>query len=303
VISSIIVSVYAFLTAVELWRERRKSILQRWWAVFVPVLHGCVFLIPISLAMLMPAEGHTIGLTSVWAAVFALETILYVVGTAFIILVLAKEHTLRRVRNAAWTDQLTGVLNRRGFFTTAQRLMAEQAKKGEPVSVLMFDIDSFKSINDRFGHLIGDDALKLFAELARNSIRASDIFARFGGEEFIAVLPCCALADAAIAAERIRKAFAAAADVVNGYPLNATVSVGGAAAVAATSIDALVAAADQALYRAKANGRNRVECIEGQPPNLPGTHAGLRIDGRPRLLPAARPFLPQPQSSEPAFGR
>jgi diguanylate cyclase (GGDEF)-like protein len=265
VLSSLIVSTYTFLTAAELWRERRKSVLRRWPAIFVPMLHGAVFLMPIPLASLLPAEHGMVSLASGWIAVFALETMLYVVGTAFIVLVLAKERTLRLQRDAALTDELTGALNRRGFFAAAQQLVAQHAKNGESVSVLMFDLDHFKSINDRFGHPIGDETLKLFATITNSSMRSSDIFARFGGEEFVAMLPC-SLADAAVAAERVRLAFQAAAGMVAGCPLAATVSVGAVSAERCPDVAALLTAADQALYRAKEKGRNRVESVERELP-------------------------------------
>jgi diguanylate cyclase (GGDEF)-like protein len=263
VLSSVIVATYTFLSATELWRERRKTVLRRWPAVFVPILHGTVFLLPIPLASLLPAERGIVSLASSWIAVFALESMLYAVGTAFIVLVLAKERTLRIQRDAAVTDELTGVLNRRGFFAAAQKLLGQHAKKGEAVSVLMFDLDHFKSINDRFGHAIGDEALKLFAAISRSTLRSSDVFARFGGEEFVALLPC-AIDDASVAAERVRSAFAGAAGVIAGCPAAATVSVGAASAHFCADIVALLNAADQALYRAKGNGRNRIERMEGK---------------------------------------
>src|SRR5262245_2406316 len=261
VLSSVIVASYTFLTAAELWRERRKTLLRRWPAIFVPILHGAVFLFPIPLASLLPADGGVMSLASGWFAVFVLETMLYVVGTAFIVLVLAKERSVRIHRDAASTDELTGLLNRRGFFAAAQQLVARQAKKGEPVSVLMFDLDHFKNINDSFGHMIGDEALRAFGATAIGTLRASDVVARFGGEEFVAMLPG-SLADATTAAERVRLAFQAAGAVVAGRPLAATVSVGAASAPLCADVAALLATADSALYQAKAKGRNRVEGIE-----------------------------------------
>jgi diguanylate cyclase (GGDEF)-like protein len=259
VLSSLIVASYTFLTAAELWRERRKTLLRRWPAIFVPILHGTVFLFPIPLASMLPSDGGIVSLASGWLAVFALETMLYVVGTAFIVLVLAKERSVRVLRDAASVDELTGLLNRRGFFAGAHQLVQRQAKKGEPVSVLMFDLDHFKSINDRFGHPVGDDTLRVFASVVGSNMRANDVVARFGGEEFIAMLPGN-LADATVAAERVRKAFEAAAGKIAGCELNATVSVG--AACGGIDVASLIATADAALYRAKSNGRNRVEGIE-----------------------------------------
>src|SRR5882724_6816136 len=256
-LSSCIVAVYTFLTAAELWRERRKTLLRRWPAIFVPILHGAVFLFPIPLASLLPSDGGMVSLASGWIAIFTLETMLYVVGTAFIVLVLAKERTVRIHRDAASTDELTGILNRRAFFAAAQQLVVRQAKKGEPVSVLMFDLDHFKSINDGYGHLVGDAALKLFASTASATLRATDVVARFGGEEFIAMLPG-SLADATAAADRVRLAFQAA-----------TVSIGAASAAICADVATLLGAADRALYRAKANGRNRVEGVEQELPTLP----------------------------------
>jgi diguanylate cyclase (GGDEF)-like protein len=258
ILSSLIVSAYTFLTAMELWRERRKHLLQRWPAIFVPMLHGAVFLIPIPLASVLPADRGMLSLASGWIAVFTLETILYVIGTAFIVLLIAKERRVRIHKAAAHTDPMTGLFNRRGFIEAAHLLMKRQAKKGVPVSVLMFDLDHFKSINDSYGHSVGDDALRLFASTVSSTMRANDVIARFGGEEFVAILPGN-ITDAVIAADRVRLAFDAAAIEVGEGRLAATVSVGAACGAAMSDIEQLIGNADAALYRAKLNGRNRVE--------------------------------------------
>lgn len=258
VVSSLIVAGYTFLTAAELRRERRKSLIRRWPAVFVPTLHGAIFLFPVALATLAPAGDSGYSVARGWIAVFAIEILLYVVGTAFIVLILAKDRTVRTYKVAAATDTLTGLLNRRGFFDAAASLMAQNRRSKAPVSVLAFDLDRFKSINDRFGHAVGDAVLQLFAKVVGQTMRASDVIGRLGGEEFVALLPGT-LTDAARAAERVRSAFAAAYIVRNGQHIAATVSVGVACGAPSTAIDLLIANADTALYRAKTNGRDRVE--------------------------------------------
>jgi len=279
VLSSAIVATYTFLTAAELWRERRKHLLRRWPAIFVPMLHGMVFLCPIPLASVLPNESGIVALASGWIAVFALEVMLYIVGTAFIVLVLSKERTVRIHRDAASTDELTGLLNRRGFVAAARQLVERLAGEREPVSVLAFDLDHFKTINDRFGHATGDEALRVFAAVAGANLRATDVVGRLGGEEFVAVVRGSA-ADAAVAAERVRSAFQEAGATVAGRPLAATVSVGVADGHPGADIMALVAAADRALYRAKEGGRNRVELADRTQPASP--------DGRPQAAAAGR---------------
>jgi diguanylate cyclase (GGDEF)-like protein len=287
VLSSVIVAGYTFMTAFELWRERRETLRRRWPAIFVPMLHGAVFLFPIPLASLLPADRGTVTLSTGWVALFVLETMLYAVGTAFVVLVLANERTMRIHKDAAVTDELTGLLNRRGVLQAAQGLMTRQAQKGASVSALMFDLDHFKSINDAFGHVIGDEALRLFAATASASMRASDIVGRFGGEEFVALLPGN-LAEAEVAAERVRRAFERAGVMVAGCNLNSTVSVGAASGQSGTDIVALLAAADAALYRAKANGRNRVEVNgDGEMPILFATTRPRAPRDRPDRVAAA----------------
>src|SRR5437016_123973 len=217
-LSSIVVSGYTFLTAAELWRERRKTLLRRWPAIFVPILHGAVFLFPIPLASVLPADGGIVSLASGWIAIFALETMLYVVGTAFIVLVLAKERSVRLHKAAALTDPMTGLCNRRGFIESAELLMARHARQAEPVSLLMFDLDNFKSINDRHGHLVGDEVLRLFAATVSTNMRENDVVARLGGEEFVVMLPGT-VSDAVAAAERVRLAFEAAGRTVRAHEL------------------------------------------------------------------------------------
>ncbi|MBK5956999.1 GGDEF domain-containing protein [Rhodoplanes elegans] len=257
IVSSVIISVYAFLTAFELWRERRKALLQRWPALFVPLLHGLVFLAPVPLASMMPDDAGLFSLATGWFAVFALEAILYVIGTAFIVMTLSKDQVVRLQRSAASLDPLTGLFNRRAFFEGAPQLEAAQARKREPLAALVFDLDHFKSINDRHGHFVGDEVLKLFAGVIGTSLRATDLIARFGGEEFVVLLPGGA-DEAAIAAERVRGAFEEAGRVVGTHVIGATVSVGLAAGDPATGVSVLLMEADAALYRAKALGRNRV---------------------------------------------
>jgi diguanylate cyclase (GGDEF)-like protein len=257
VLSSLIVAAYTSLTAAELWRERRKRLLRRWPAIFVPILHGAVFLCPIPLASVLPDDNGIVALTSSWIAVFALEVMLYVVGTAFIVLVLSKERAVRIQKDAASTDDLTGVPNRRGFLEAARLLSVRETQKGLPVSVLVFDLDHFKGINDRFGHDVGDETLRTFAKTASTTLRASDVVGRYGGEEFVAILPG-SIDDAAIAAERVRAMFQAAAATVAGRATEATVSVGAASGEPGADVSALLSAADAALYRAKERGRNQV---------------------------------------------
>ncbi len=257
VVCGIIVAAYTFLTAAELRRERRRSLIRRWPAIFVPMLHGSIFLFPVALATISPDDGvHS--LARGWIAVFAIEILLYVVGTAFMVLILAKDRTVHLYKTAATTDPLTGLLNRRGFFEAAGMLMGRNRKSIVPISVLAFDLDHFKAVNDRHGHAVGDSVLQLFARVVRETMRADDVIGRLGGEEFVAVLPG-ALKDAAAAGERVRAALAAASIVRNGQRIAVTVSIGVAAGSPSTAVDLLITRADEALYRAKSAGRNRVE--------------------------------------------
>jgi len=280
-LSSIIVATYTFLSAAELWHERRKSLIRRWPALFVPMLHGAIFLFPVALASLGVKS-----LATGWIAVFAIEVVLYVVGAAFIVLVLAKDRAVNRYKAAAETDPLTALLNRRGFFAAAAVLMKGNKARKTPVSVLAFDLDHFKSINDRYGHKSGDAVLALFAKVVRATMRADDVIGRIGGEEFIAILSG-ALDDAAIAAERVRAAFEKAAVAPDSPQIPATVSIGVACGLPDASIDVLIGRADAVLYRAKANGRNRVEPDD----EMVSSAADRRLDCRGQIKLAAMPSL------------
>jgi diguanylate cyclase (GGDEF)-like protein len=252
-LSSVIVATYTFMIAAELWRERRKSLIRRWPALFVPMLHGAIFLFPVALASLGVRS-----LATGWIAVFAIEVTLYVVGAAFIVLVLAKDRTVNRYKRAAETDPLTGLHNRRGFFAAAGALMAANQKKLATVSVLAFDLDKFKSINDRFGHKMGDAVLEMFSKSVQKTMRSDDIIGRLGGEEFVAVISG-ELTNACIAAERVRVAFEAAALAPDSPQIPVTVSIGVACGLPTAAIGKIIERADAVLYRAKENGRNRVE--------------------------------------------
>jgi diguanylate cyclase (GGDEF)-like protein len=292
VMSSLIVATYTFLTAAELWRERRKALICRWPAIFVPMLHGAIFFFPVALAGLAANDDATRGLGTGWVAVYAIEVVLYVVGAAFVVLVLAKDRTVRQYKMAAATDSLTDLLNRRGFFEAAAEVLTRQRAGNNPVSVLAFDLDNFKSINDRFGHQAGDATLELFASVVRKTMRAGDVIGRLGGEEFVALLPNN-LAEATVAAERVRRAFTTASSAA-GDRGAATVSIGVACGSPFASIDTLIARADAALYRAKMNGRDRVETAEEAVGGAPDGRAEDAVAERPAALSYPIPALAVP---------
>jgi diguanylate cyclase (GGDEF)-like protein len=175
-------------------------------------------------------------------------------------------------------DPLTGMLNRRGFSEACARLIEREANAGRPATVLILDIDHFKSINDRFGHPAGDELLKLFATIVLSTLRISDLSGRIGGEEFAALLPC-PLEEGVLAAERVREAFEASGIVSELGPVDTTVSIGVAGGPAGTELEVLLAAADTALYQAKRSGRNKVEAAEELPLSLENwrrKNAGLK---------------------------
>jgi diguanylate cyclase (GGDEF)-like protein len=185
--------------------------------------------------------------------------------------------TAERLRNEALTDVLTGLANRRNFEERFAQVLRECARDLRPVALLAIDVDHFKVYNDTFGHQAGDECLRTVATtLQQNAGRARDLVARTGGEEIAVIMPDADLPGARIVAERMRIAVQNAAirqGSAAAHPV-VTISVGVVAArdAAAVSMEALVSAADRALYRAKREGRNRVaEAIEPQAPiGVPG---------------------------------
>jgi diguanylate cyclase (GGDEF)-like protein len=159
----------------------------------------------------------------------------------------------------ATTDGMTSLINRRHFDALARAEWARFQRYGRPLSLMLLDIDKFKSINDRFGHDAGDLVLKAVAEICKTTKRQTDVAARFGGEEFVLLLPETDEAAAEIAAERLRRAIQDHPHVLPGETLQVTASIGLAGAtLGMAAFEVMLKRADQALYEAKHTGRNRV---------------------------------------------
>ena len=161
----------------------------------------------------------------------------------------------------AITDALTGLFNRRYMESHLATLIEQAAARGKPLAVLVIDIDYFKSVNDTYGHDAGDDVLHDFAVRIKRSIRGIDLACRYGGEEFVLVMPETDMAVAAMVAERLRRRIATEPFAIQqgARTIPVTISIGIAALRGKDDTAAsLLKRADQALYRAKRDGRNRV---------------------------------------------
>ena len=257
-VMAVIAITYALLTVVELWRGRRRGEgLWRWPIMLLLLGHAAA--IPVRIPLVGPLSGHyPIHPELLTFALF--EALFLCICAAYLFISLVKDRIAARHQNVSLIDPLTGVANRRGFLQAAERLVVRARFTNQPVALLTFDLDRFKSINDKFGHPAGDTVLVTFCQLATSQLRPTDLFGRMGGEEFASLLPDTTRQDAIWLAERLRAAFEATCHTAAEQPIAATVSVGVATSDDASfDLSALLTAADQALYRAKALGRNRVE--------------------------------------------
>ena len=166
------------------------------------------------------------------------------------------QQTLHHLQRVAAIDSVTGLFNRRHFETRLQGEVQRVHRQQQPLSLLMVDIDDFKRINDTFGHIEGDQALRTVAELMRGGVRIFDVCARYGGEEFAILMPGASLETAAQVAERIRRRVH---QRFRQDPVGVTISVGVAKLAAGQTGEELVAAADRRLGLAKRRGKNAVQ--------------------------------------------
>ncbi len=258
-LSSGIITSYTWATAYEFWRGRSEPLVSRWPAIFMFFAHGALYLLRTPFgAMLAPVNNQVFA--SVWITVLSFEALLFTIAIAFILLAMAKERTEYRHKTDSLIDPLTGIANRRAFLQDAEAQLKRQATEPRPMAVMLLDLDNFKGINDRFGHAIGDRVLQMFAEVGSGCMRRYDIFGRLGGEEFAALLVDTSRERALAVAEQIRASFVEVTGMVEGKPVVATVSIGVVISYdAVLDLSALLAQADHALYRAKDNGRNRIE--------------------------------------------
>jgi diguanylate cyclase (GGDEF)-like protein len=259
-LASGIITAYTWLTAYEFWRGRAEPLVSRWPAIFMLFAHGALFLLRTPLIAALPWSPNNKVFDSVWLTVISFEALLFTISIAFILLAMAKERTEQRHRTAAMMDPLTGIPNRRSFLQEATALAKRHADKPRRAAVLLIDLDHFKSINDRFGHPVGDRVLEMFAGVAQMNLRGSDLLGRLGGEEFAAVIYDTTQDKALAMAERLRVEFELATTNVDGHSVCATMSIGLVYCEAPLlDVPGLLAQADQALYFAKERGRNRVE--------------------------------------------
>jgi len=262
-LSATIIATYAWLAAAEIWRNGSNQLVSRIPASFMLFAHGALFLLCAPLAVLTP---HPTGVEpmfgSVWYTVLSSEAVLFTIAIAFNLMAMAKECTTYMHKTAALIDPLTGIWNRRGFHVENDRLTQSMGGKTAKAAVLFLDLDNFKTVNDRYGHAVGDQALQILAATTKSVIRSSDFVGRLGGEEFAVVLHGAPRDSAVTIAERIRLAFSEHAEVIDGEYVAATVSIGLVLHEGPIlDLSELLWKADQALYRAKERGRNRVELL------------------------------------------
>lgn len=257
ILASLFAGIYCASGARAIWRGRDEALVSRYPALILLATYAVLYWIRIPLALTTPLPTST-AITSPWFAILCFVGTLFSVAIAFVFMALTKERAEREQRLAAETDALTGIANRRALVDGAERHLAVG-----PAALLLFDLDHFKAINDRYGHAVGDAALSAFCHLAAPLLPPGAVFGRMGGEEFACLLPRHEVRAAADIAERVRSVVARFTHP--DYPeLKLRVSVGAAAeSQIGGSLDYLLRRADDALYRAKHAGRDRVMIDEG----------------------------------------
>lgn len=254
------ISVISGLTAITLLRSRAvHGLRSKSLAVAVFAFHGAFYL---ARAFIMPVVVANFGpdLLPFFAKTTMLEGTLFAVAMPMALIAIVREEYQASLLETTRTDHLTGLTNRRGFFERGEAAVKQAHRQGHAISLLAFDLDHFKSINDQYGHNVGDSVLKLFASTAAEIAGKDALLARLGGEEFALLLADISSDEARMVGEAIARAFADRAERLDSMAIGATVSVGVAESKSTTAdLTTILVAADRALYRAKSLGRNRIE--------------------------------------------
>jgi diguanylate cyclase (GGDEF)-like protein len=251
---------YTLATATTLWLGRKERLAARWPLVILSAVHAAALLVGTYSTFIGSTGQDTVpSIASLFGFIY-FESIIFALGTSVFVLALVKERNEAVGITAARTDSLTGIASRAAFLESATRVLERSRRDNGPVSVMMFDLDRFKAINDTHGHAVGDAVIQMFCDVTTATLRPNDVFGRLGGEEFAVVLPGSSIEAAYVRAERIRISFAEACRFVRGHQVNATVSGGVSVSVKSEQmLEALLEYSDVALYVAKADGRNRIK--------------------------------------------
>jgi diguanylate cyclase (GGDEF)-like protein len=251
---------YIAAAGISLWSGRRDRLIARWALIAFITVHALALAVGVvSTLGGWTGQDQVPAIMSLFGLIY-FESIIFALGTAVFAMALIKERNEAAIIAVARTDALTGIANRAHFLADAERVLARCRHDGAPVCVAMFDLDRFKSVNDRFGHAVGDAVLRKFCEVTAAAFRPHDLFGRMGGEEFAAVMPECSIEVAFARAERMRASFVESCQSVAGLQVKATVSGGvSVSETSAETLDALLEYSDRALYQAKAEGRNRIK--------------------------------------------
>ncbi|GEM87620.1 GGDEF domain-containing protein [Meiothermus granaticius] len=199
-----------------------------------------------------------VGRTGVLIAMVVAGSVSLLFGGIQLRLLQRLEQTREELHRLSITDELTGAYNRRYFLAQATQAFAQARAQGEPFALVLFDADDFKRVNDTYGHLAGDRVLQQVVKAARSSLRKGDLLARWGGEEFIALLPGTGREEALRVAQRLQEGMLQTSLGLEEFRI--TMSFGVAVCQPSMrDLDDLLSQADDALYRAKAQGKNRIE--------------------------------------------
>jgi diguanylate cyclase (GGDEF)-like protein len=252
------------LSAVMVLRHRSRSTLAEWAAAITMLAFAIGQYYAVAVLLNLGADRAV-----VFGQLFERPPFLAIpagfIGVAMFIIFMLASDLSEEMKQIAVRDQLTGLLNRRGFREQSEKAYATARRLGRPVSVIMTDIDHFKEVNDAFGHAAGDAALVHFAEQLTCDRRGDDFAARMGGEEFALVLPGTALEEAIVIADELCEGLSAAPLIIDGLPIGMTASFGVATiADRDTCLTDVVIRADRAMYRSKRAGRNRVDLESSQ---------------------------------------
>jgi diguanylate cyclase (GGDEF)-like protein len=272
---------YLFAASISIWLGRKERLKSRWPMIVLTALHAIVLLVGFFSSLdgaLGP--GETPKVLSLFGFVH-FEIIVFALGTAVFMIALAKSRSEAASAKAASVDPLTGVANRRAFMECAERSVRQGWRENTPTSVIMFDLDGFKAINDTYGHAIGDAVIQNFCETVTHSLWPNDVFGRLGREEFALVLPRASIEMAYARAERIRISFEENCCSIGSCRVGATVSCGvSVSANAEHTLSELLKLSDVALYRAKADGKNRVKRADRPKPSRLASQRNASIPTR-----------------------